>query len=543
MSNSVVYKESNSIRKAPFVNAEQTTQRPVYVQRSINAQRPLPRGQPALESFVWHMEKHLHTQQVDIHPDQKERSSILNMEEERSSFINRKEEDSRSKKSKEEDSSNMVNESRILPKEDSSSMVNESRRKIKEEDSFICKKIESRMRNRKEDSDRGHNNESRMKNNEKDSLICKNNESNGLANGKEKLKCGLERSLSLNSGVLKNSNSIKNSNSSQVLKNNKVSKNVEKVIGKVKSEISNCSGKCTRECWILAERLLKNDYFIKVVDPEMLMELSFTVRKDIGYVGKWMMQWNAGGFLEYALEHSNMMMLLLRGYEQKEIALISGNLLRDMLQYKELCRLLLERYPEWIISILVYVCRFEKEFDVAADAFSNLNLVMTKDNEAFGKYLDEYGNVFFEKYHDLIRNGDNFMIQRQSLMVLGKLLLDPIHFDRMVQYVGNKKYLKLIMGCLRHPNYSFRIEAFHVFKVFVANPNKSKSIVYILKKNRDKLMEFLVHFENTNVDRKIGQAFQQERSLLLYTLKKLDDVQYAKQDTHSYNTPEIATNT
>ncbi len=52
------------------------------------------------------------------------------------------------------------------------------------------------------------------------------------------------------------------------------------------------------------------------------------------------------------------------------------------------------------------------------------------------------------------------------------------------------------MNLLRDKSRNIQFEAFHVFKVFVANPNKPRPIMDILQKNREKLLKFLAEFHN-----------------------------------------------
>ena len=52
------------------------------------------------------------------------------------------------------------------------------------------------------------------------------------------------------------------------------------------------------------------------------------------------------------------------------------------------------------------------------------------------------------------------------------------------------------MTLLRDKSRSIQFEAFHVFKVFVANPKKTQPIMDILIRNKDKLIVFLNNFHN-----------------------------------------------
>ena len=53
-----------------------------------------------------------------------------------------------------------------------------------------------------------------------------------------------------------------------------------------------------------------------------------------------------------------------------------------------------------------------------------------------------------------------------------------------------------MMNLLRANSKNIQYEAFHVFKVFVANPSKSEKILKILVKNKEKLVKFLTNFQN-----------------------------------------------
>ena len=66
----------------------------------------------------------------------------------------------------------------------------------------------------------------------------------------------------------------------------------------------------------------------------------------------------------------------------------------------------------------------------------------------------------------------------------------------MTKYISDQSNLKLMMTLLRDKSRSIQFEGFHVFKVFVANPNKPPPILHILVKNKEKLIAFLTNFHN-----------------------------------------------
>lgn len=61
----------------------------------------------------------------------------------------------------------------------------------------------------------------------------------------------------------------------------------------------------------------------------------------------------------------------------------------------------------------------------------------------------------------------NYVNKRQSLKLLGEILLDRANFNVMTQYIANESNLKMMMNLLRDKSKNIQFEAFHVFKVCV----------------------------------------------------------------------------
>merc|ERR1712062_692873 len=88
----------------------------------------------------------------------------------------------------------------------------------------------------------------------------------------------------------------------------------------------------------------------------------------------------------------------------------------------------------------------------------------------------------------------------------------------MTKYISSPDNLKLMMNLLKEKARNIQFEAFHVFKVFVANPNKPKPILDILLRNREKLIDFLSNFHN---DRSDDEQFNDEKAYLIKQIKEL----------------------
>ncbi|KAA6360720.1 MAG: putative calcium-binding protein 39 [Streblomastix strix] len=87
----------------------------------------------------------------------------------------------------------------------------------------------------------------------------------------------------------------------------------------------------------------------------------------------------------------------------------------------------------------------------------------------------------------------------------------------MTRYIADSQHLKQIMILLRDTAKTIQFEAFHVFKVFVANPNKPREICDVLARNKEKLITFLSGFHTDRVD----DQFTEEKKLLVEEISKL----------------------
>lgn len=71
---------------------------------------------------------------------------------------------------------------------------------------------------------------------------------------------------------------------------------------------------------------------------------------------------------------------------------------------------------------------------------------------------------FFSSYALLVQSS-NYVTKRQSLKLLGEILLDRTNFKVMTRYIANEDNLKMMMNLLRDRSKNIQFEAFHVFKV------------------------------------------------------------------------------
>ncbi|KAJ9052736.1 Hym1p [Entomophthora muscae] len=264
----------------------------------------------------------------------------------------------------------------------------------------------------------------------------------------------------------------------------------------------------------LSQEIYNND--ILTLLSQNIARLDFETRKDVSQVFNNLLRRKIGSRLptvEYLATRENIIFTLLKGYETAEIALNCGIVLRECFRHEPLAKIVL--YSPQFFDFFRYV--ETGTFDIASDAFASFREILTRHKPLVSQFLETNYSKFFEEYQKLLTS-PNYVTKRQSLKLLNEILLERSNFTIMTRYISVGDTLKLMMNLLRDKSRNIQFEAFHVFKVFVANPNKSQPVLDILTKNKDKLEAFLTNFHN---DRNDDQQFHDEKAFLLKQIQKL----------------------
>uniref|UniRef100_A0A3Q3F463 Calcium binding protein 39 n=1 Tax=Labrus bergylta TaxID=56723 RepID=A0A3Q3F463_9LABR len=214
--------------------------------------------------------------------------------------------------------------------------------------------------------------------------------------------------------------------------------------------------------------------------------------------------------VEYLCTQQNILFMLLKGYESPEIALNCGIMLRECIRHEPLAKITL--WSEQFYDFFRYVEM--STFDIASDAFATFKDLLTRHKLLSAEFLEQHydRNVFG------FPTNESLSLSVTGIQLLGELLLDRHNFTIMTKYISKPENLKLMMNLLRDKSRNIQFEAFHVFKVFVANPNKTQPILDILLKNQTKLIEFLSKFQN---DRTEDEQFNDEKTYLVKQIRDL----------------------
>ena len=254
-----------------------------------------------------------------------------------------------------------------------------------------------------------------------------------------------------------------------------------------------------------------------------IAKFEFEAKKDVSQIFNVLLRRQIGSrspTVEYLATRPEVLFVALRGYENPEVALNTGMILREMLRHEPLAKTLL--YSDRFYTFPDYI--ETTTFGISCDAFANFKDTLTRHKAMVATYLESNYDRFFATYTTLLQS-PNYVTKRQSLKLLGEILLDRTNFTVMTRYISSDDNLKMMMNLLRDRSKNIQFEAFHVFKVFVANPKKPPGVEAILRRNRERLVKFLAEFHNDKDD----EQFVDEKQYVLQIIEATGKTQQGQQ--------------
>lgn len=266
----------------------------------------------------------------------------------------------------------------------------------------------------------------------------------------------------------------------------------------------------------LAQEVYQTDLLFNLLSN--LQYLEFDSRKDVVILFSTLLRRqfsNRSPTVDYLIQNKKILQLLIKGPELPEICLITNSILKDCIKIESLCKIFLNDSNIWKF----FQYSSSGNFENMTDCFQVLNDLLLIHQNLSSNWLLENSNKFILNINKLI-SSNNYVTKRQSIKLLSQLILSRSNNSFMIEYVNNPDNLKLIMILLSDKSKNLQFESFNIFKVFVANPKKTKQIQDILIKNRDKLLLFLENFNpiDKNTENKI---FKDEKEFVLQQINEL----------------------
>lgn len=221
--------------------------------------------------------------------------------------------------------------------------------------------------------------------------------------------------------------------------------------------------------------------------------------------------------VEHLQKNQQIFDILSAGFEADSTALHCGNIIRECNRSIDICRLMVLDPGNVLWRLFEYA--ESPMFEVQSDVFDTLQELLLRHKTISSQLLSEKYDQVIERYTTLLTSEGaphSFLAKYLGLKLLGELLL--VHLkDNMLRYINDPKNLMLMMNLLRDSSPKIQYEAFHVFKVFVANPEKTQGILDILSRNHKKLISFLEHFHNDQVN----EQFKNEKAIVLQQINEI----------------------
>jgi len=160
-------------------------------------------------------------------------------------------------------------------------------------------------------------------------------------------------------------------------------------------------------------------------------------------------------------------------------------------------------------------------FMISSSAYKILyHLLIHGKQKCVKSYLKDNSQRIFKRINELIQS-KHFVVQKQFIVLLRDLLTyKGRNHDVMKQYVSKKDNLAIIMNLMKkHKENSLSFEAYHIFKIFIANPEKEKKVHIVLWKNKKALLRLLSGFHDEKA--RDNELFAIERSTVIQYVQNI----------------------
>ena len=183
----------------------------------------------------------------------------------------------------------------------------------------------------------------------------------------------------------------------------------------------------------------------------------------------------------YGLERPEVISALCQCYNHKTSIVQSGNMLREALKQEDVTIVVLYDEPPKRFDINAiedttpsngeglfwqfFVWIEAPSFEISADAFTTFRDILTRHKQLVVHWLSVNYEKFFERYSKTLMESASYVTKRQSIKLLGEILLERTNYPVMTRYVDDPAYLRICMNLLRDSRKMVQYEGFHVFKV------------------------------------------------------------------------------
>ncbi|XP_020571540.1 putative MO25-like protein At5g47540 [Phalaenopsis equestris] len=148
---------------------------------------------------------------------------------------------------------------------------------------------------------------------------------------------------------------------------------------------------------------------------------------------------------DYLEANKDLLDILINGYNDFDVALHYGSMLRECIRHQSIAKSVLE--SEHMKKFFDYL-QFPN-FDIASDVFATFRELMTRHKSTVAEFLSKNYDWFFAEYNEKLLSSSNYVTARQAVKLLGDMLVERSNSDVMTRYVSSKDNLIVPMNLLR----------------------------------------------------------------------------------------------
>lgn len=213
------------------------------------------------------------------------------------------------------------------------------------------------------------------------------------------------------------------------------------------------------------------EIFFSLNIPSLLInvgKMEHETKKDIATILRSVIRKQLDLATEYFVKNAALLETLLESYcRDINIYIPCGEILRECIRSEPLADIVLK--SKTFFKLFDYLEL--PNFDAASDAFYTFKECLTRHKTLAAEFLIQNYDQFCSEYIRLLRS-ENYVTKRQSIKLIGELISERKNYYFMMKYLKDKNNFKIIKRLLCNSGGSIQFEAYHVFKVFLANPKK-----------------------------------------------------------------------
>ncbi|CAN3374075.1 hypothetical protein DIURU_000552 [Diutina rugosa] len=182
---------------------------------------------------------------------------------------------------------------------------------------------------------------------------------------------------------------------------------------------------------------------------------------------------------------------LINSCDDSDVGLLAGSILRECCKYEPVCGYVMSqpKFWQWFGVVLRYPV-----FEVANDIFSTIKFCLTTHKPMASAWLVANYDKFVHHINVMI-TGQNYVFKRSAMRFISTLVQERANQQFLTRYFDDPTNLKVVMMNLNDQSRNLGVDAFNLFKYFVAKPKKNQKVLDILIRNKH---QFIALFDRFN---------------------------------------------